>query len=376
MKRIEVILFGLGCALLVGLVWTIGPKELWHELRSLGWGLLAFFAAEGLAEAIHTLGWRHCLPKNLRSLPYFFLFRVRAAGYAINFLTPTAALGGEVTKISLLATRGEVSEATSAVLISKLCFAVAHLLFVALGAVVIVRGAHFTVLQWLPLLLGGALVTLGILTFFLLQKHGKLGIVLRWLAARNLGGAPMKKVALVLTEVDGQLQAFYRDRRRDMYCAIGWHLVGYSLGIIPTWYFLERVHPPAAVSIAATAWFLGMCFDLLTFAIPLNAGSLEGSRVLALKVLGYAAPVGMAYGIALRAGQTLWAVAGLGLRASLGTPAKNPRGEIKDLPERNPFRDPARDGSSTDWPGARAPGLQSVEENTATSMEKNGREAH
>jgi hypothetical protein len=259
------------------------------------------------------------------------------------------------------------------VLISKLCFAIAHLLFVALGSVVIVRSAHFSVAEWLPLLLGAVLVTSGILTFFVLQKNGKLGIVLRWLVAKNIGGAPLKKAAGVLTAVDDELQSFYRDRRRDMYGAIGWHLLGYSTGIIPTWYFLERVHPPAAVSIAATAWFLGMCFDLLTFAIPLNAGSLEGSRVLALKVLGYPAPVGMAYGIALRAGQTLWAITGLGLRASLGTVAKNPSGQIFSSRERN--RHPHQ-GVSTDWPNGRQPVFQTMEESERTSGEQNGQATH
>lgn len=369
MKRIELILFGLGCVLLAVLVWTIGPAELWRELRSLGWGLFAFFIAEGLAEAIHTLGWRQCLSKNLRSLPYFFLFRARAAGYAINFLTPTAAMGGEITKISLLASRCEMSEATSGVLISKLCYAIGHLLFVALGAIVIVRSAHFTMLEWLPMVLGAVMVTSGILAFFLLQKHGKLGTLLRWLASKNLGGAPLKRAAAVLTTVDEELRLFYHDRRRDMYVAIGWHLVGYSTGIIPTWYFLERVHPPAAISVAAAAWFLGMCFDLLSFAVPMNAGSLEGSRVLALKVLGYTASVGMAYGIAQRAGQTLWAITGLGLRASFGTAAKNPSAEIVYSGERNHL---PRGGASADWPDRREPMLQTIEKRTGTPAEKNG----
>jgi hypothetical protein len=105
---------------------------------------------------------------------------------------------------------------------------------------------------------------------------------------------------------------------------VGWHLLGYSLGIIPTWIFLHAVQPSAPFSAAATIWFLGMCFDLLTFAVPLNAGSLEGSRVLVLKFLGYPAGPGMTYGIALRLGQMFWATAGLAFCATLGV-AKSER---------------------------------------------------
>ena len=69
MKRLNLILFILGCALFVGLVWTIGAKELWHEFVSLGWVLIPFVLCEGAAEMIHTLGWRHCLMGRGRSLP-------------------------------------------------------------------------------------------------------------------------------------------------------------------------------------------------------------------------------------------------------------------------------------------------------------------
>lgn len=316
MKRIETILFLLGCALFVGLVWHIGPTELWRQLTSLGWGIIPFILAEGLAEAIHTVAWRHCLPRNLKSVSLIYLFRVRLAGYAINYFTPTAALGGELTKVSLLTEKGPVTEATSGVLIGKVCFALAHLLFVALGTIVIVRSVHFTTMEWVSLLVSGLLVAAGILTFFLLQKYGKLGGLIRWLVAKNIGGRPLKKASSALTAVDGELQAFYRDRPGDMVRALGWHLIGYSIGIIPTSFFLHSLQPSAPFAAAATIWFLGMCFDLLTFAVPLNAGSLEGSRVLVLNFLGYAPGAGMIYGIALRLGQMFWAIVGLGIRAT------------------------------------------------------------
>jgi uncharacterized membrane protein YbhN (UPF0104 family) len=334
MKRIETVLFLLGCALFFGLVWSIGPAELWRQLTLLGWGIIPFILAEVAAEVIHTVGWRYCLPETLRRVPLFFLFRVRMAGYAINYFTPTAALGGELTKVSLLSAKGKTVEATSGVLIGKVCFAVAHLLFVAFGMLVILRTVHFSPLEWIPLLLSVLLVTVGIANFFLLQKYGKLGAFVRWLVGKNVGGQALKKAASVLTLVDGQVQAFYRDRPKDMFRAVGWHLAGYSLGVIPTWFFLQAVHPHASLSAATIIWILGMCFDLLTFAVPLNAGSLEGSRVLALNFLGYAPGAGMTYGIALRLGQLFCATAGLGLRATFGV-EKRDRAIVQQIANRS-----------------------------------------
>src|SRR5215469_6104635 len=119
MKVFNIVLLILGCALLAALIWTVGPAELWSNLASLGWGLIPFIACEGIAEMVHTFGWRHCLSGKLRSISWFRLFRIRMAGYAINYLTPTASLGGGVTKTTLLTAQSQVSQAASGVLIGK-----------------------------------------------------------------------------------------------------------------------------------------------------------------------------------------------------------------------------------------------------------------
>lgn len=319
MKLFNIILLVLGCALLGALIWTVGPGELWSELSSLGWGLIPFIACEGIAEMVHTLGWRHCLSGNLRSISWFRLFRIRMAGYAINYLTPTASLGGEVTKTTLLASQSEVPQAASGVLIGKVCFGFAHLLFVTLGIPVIMHSIPLPRSIWIPLLLSAGLVACGIFTFILLQKHGKLGAPTRWLVAKGIGGRSLEKLASNFTAVDEELRAFYRDRPWDLLAAICWYLIGYSIGIAQTWFFLHLLHPPASLAVAAAIWFSGMWFDLLCFAIPLNAGSLEGSRILVLKRLGYAAPLGLAYGVALRLAQMCWAAIGLALYGELTT---------------------------------------------------------
>jgi len=317
MRWINAALLILGCALFAGLVWGIGAKELWHEMTSLGWGLIPFMAGEGIAEMIHTLGWRHCLAGSARSLSWFHLFRIRMAGYAINYLTPTAALGGEVTKTTLLSTTCEVSQAAGGVLIGKVCFAFAHLVFVGLGTLVIVRTVHLSGPVWVSLFMSGMLVAGGILMFLLLQKYGKLGAIARWLVGKRIGGRAIERAAESLTAVDRELSAFYRDRPTDLCLAVCWHLVGYSVGIFQTWLFLNLLQPPASLGVAAAIWFMGMWFDLLTFAIPMNMGSLEGSRVLSLKLLGFGAPVGLAYGLALRFAQICWAAIGLAFYGSL-----------------------------------------------------------
>jgi len=309
-KLFDFVLVGVGAAFLSYLIWKIGLREIWRQFASLGWGLIPLVMAEGIAEMIHTLGWRHCMNEPYRSLPWFFLFRVRMAGYAINYLTPTASLGGEVTKGTLLASAHKGPGAVTGVLIGKLCFGFAHLLFVLTGSIFIVATVKLPTALWAGMLFSSALVASGIVIFFLIQKRGKLGTIVRWLATRKVGGRLLQKAAAGITEIDEALKSYFRERPGELLRAICWHFVGYSLGIAQTWYFFSLLNRTSWV-VAATTWFLSMWFDLVTFAMPFGLGTLEGTRIIALRAVGYNALLGMTYGIAMRLAQLFWSAAGL-----------------------------------------------------------------
>ena len=188
MKRLHTLLLVLGAAFLLYLLWKTGIGELCRQVGMLGWGLVPFILCEGVAEFIHVAGWRYCLSGPHRSLSLLQLFRIRLAGYAINYLTPTAAMGGEVTKTALLASIDRGPEAVTGVLIGKVCFAFAHLLFVVIGSAVVLWRIDLPRGLWLGMSISGGLIACGMGTFLLIQKHGKLGALVRWLVSRKLGG--------------------------------------------------------------------------------------------------------------------------------------------------------------------------------------------
>jgi uncharacterized protein (TIRG00374 family) len=325
MKKLHAILLVLGLVFLTYLVSTIGVGELWRELTSLGWGLIPLILIEGVADLVHTMGWRRCLSGPHRSLPLVVLFCIRMAGFAINYLTPTASLGGEVTKAALLASNHRGPEAASGVLIGKLCFAFAHLLFVVVGSMTIVWRIKLPRALWVGMLISSALLAGGMVAFLLIQKYGKLGVVVRWLVAHKLGGRPLQRAARDITEVDEALKLFYRKRPWDLPVGVCWHLLGYMVGIFQTWFFFYLLNQDASFVVAAGAWVLSLWFDLLTFAIPLRLGTLEGSRIVAFKAVGSDALSGMTYGVALRLAELVWA--GFGL-VSYGLLSR--RGHLRD----------------------------------------------
>jgi hypothetical protein len=148
-------------------------------------------------------------------------------------------------------------------------------------------------------------------TFFLLQKYGKLGGLLRWLAGRWPRNAKLQSLAARFTQVDDALRSFHREHPGNLLRAVCWHLVGFSVGILQTRLFLHLLNLQTSWSIAAGVWFLSMWFDLLTFAVPLNLGTLEGSRIVVFKAFGYSTLPGMTFGLALRLAQMFWSLVGL-----------------------------------------------------------------
>ena len=338
MKKLHAVLLVLGAAFLVYLVWKTNLARLRMELISLGWGLIPIILCEGLAELIHTVAWRYCMSGPQRFLPLLHLFRIRMAGYAITYLTPTGPVAGEVTKGALLATNHKGTHTVSGLLIERFCLGFAHLLLVIGGGVFILRRIKLPPALWTWMVISSVLLGGGMIVFLLLQMHGKLGAIIRWLTARKIGGRMLRGIEGNITEVDETLREYYRERPRDLWLSVGWHVVGHSVFILQAWFFLFQMNQHASLSVAVGAWFIGMWFDLLTFAVPMNLGTLEGSRIVALRAVGYNSLLGMTYGVVTRFAQLFWAAFGLATYTLLASQAARSVSNRTDLRNRADYQ--------------------------------------
>lgn len=344
MKRLNTILLGLGLVFLACLVWKTGPGELWRQISALGWGIVLLVLAEGLGNLAHTLGWRCCIARRQRRVGLPRLFGMAMAGYAINYLTPSASVGGEVSRAALLASSHRGLEGVKSVLLDKLMTGIAHLVLVLLGVLLLFWRVNLPVELWIAMAAITGLLACAMAVFVLVQKHGKLGSLCRWLVQHRLAGRSVQQATQRLSEVDAALKQFYREHPRRLMLSVGWHLLGHATVILQVWLFLVLLHQPARLATIAAAGCLSLWFDLLTFAVPMNLGTLEGSRILVFKALGCQALLGMAFGVSVRMAQLFWACFGLLSYARLATGASKrqengaaaPRGCGKQLIELQP----------------------------------------
>jgi uncharacterized protein (TIRG00374 family) len=287
------------------------------HLLFLGWIWLPLILLEGLGEAMHAIGWRHCLSVEHKRLGLLTIAMIRQAGMAFNYLTPTAHLGGEVIKGALLGRDGNGAQAAGDVIVGKVALGLAELILIVSGSMVALWMSDLPKQIWLGWAASTAVFSFMIVTFFFLQRQGQLGAVIRTLQRMGVRGRSVSTLAERIAVVDEQLKRFHRDRYLDFLKAMGWHFLGASCGIVQAWIFLMAIGLTHPWEIGLTIWFLGAWFDLIGFIVPAGVGVQEGSRVLIFTALGLAGIKGLTYGMVLRVQKAFWAGVGLACYALL-----------------------------------------------------------
>jgi len=311
MKTFNLLCVIMGIILLIAMILKIGMDPLRQNLMLLGWGIIPIIFLEGLAYIFHTLAWRRCLSEPYRSMPFLRLYWIMMAGFSINYITPTAGLGGEVTKSSLLSLNHRSSGAVTGVIIDKLSFAASQLVSVVFGSLLLLFNANIPKGVWCFLLIGSTVLGMAMITFFIIQRHGKLGAIIRWFATKRIGGQILKKAADSINRIDTGLKLFYKERPLDLPFSILWHIAGFSCGILQCWCFLSIVSNNSSLVVATSIWLLSTWLELMAFAIPTNVGVIEATQLFVFKALNFGAALGLTYGITLRIDQLLWSLFGL-----------------------------------------------------------------
>src|SRR6202166_799335 len=96
MRRIETLIVLLALGFYVWFLHRFGWADVLHYVRVAGWGLLLTVALEAVARLANTLGWRVTIENCPSRLGLGEMFAARIAGEAVDYVTPSAQLGGQV----------------------------------------------------------------------------------------------------------------------------------------------------------------------------------------------------------------------------------------------------------------------------------------
>lgn len=297
-----------GIVLFVVLVRQLGPAEVWSNLRLIGWGFLLVLAQEGVSFCFNTLGWRYAFPPPRPPIPFRHLLAARLAGEAINNLTPTATLGGEVVRARMLDGACDQPTAWASVAVAKLSQTAAQMVFVFVGLVFLVRDVPLPDGFRAGLFAGLAAISVGLVLGILLQRRGMFGAAVR--VAARLGMRVPARLHEQVARLDGEIARLYAAPWAFAASVAGF-FGGWCMGAVEIYIVMSFLGLSPTWAQAFTIEVLSVAIDALFFFVPAKAGVQEGGKALIFRLLGLDPAKGLVLGIVRRLRELTWSLIGL-----------------------------------------------------------------
>ena len=305
----------LGLLVFAGLIYEVGLSAILDVLEHLGWLTPLIVLPYLTSYLLDNIGWwwilRHEFDTsqgNPRRAPRLLqLFDMRAAGEAVNAITPTAYLGGEPLKAWLLQRYNiPLASALASVLISKTALMLTQGSYVFLGLLVALHRWRPAVPLFLAVAVG---LLFGILAFGLMisaQRRDLFGSLLALLRRWSRRGALLASLEADLHALDDRLREFYGSRLPDFSICCAFHFLGWVVGSFEVYLALWLLGHPLDYPSAFAVEALSSVAKVAAIIVPGSLGVQEGGQVLIFVAFGLTAPLAVTFGLLRRGRELLW----------------------------------------------------------------------
>ncbi len=300
----------LGFPILGSMLWQVGSADILTSLKNVGFWFIPLLGLRLVPLLFHTLGWSACFQYKVPLQP---LLAVHIAGNAINQLTPTATLGGEVAKVLLLEPVIPKIDTAAAVMIDKASATLSQVVYMGLGTFYLSGRLTLPNELVMGLRIVFGLIFLGLLGFIAFQRYGMLSKCVQTCAMLNIGRQRLQRLSQHLAPLDAHLTRYYTVHWKRFLGSLLSHFVGFCCDGLRTyfllWCLLGAQVPSFAAAVLVTVAIAAA--DQVFFFVPGRVGTLEGSRFAILTALDIMPVYGLAFGLVARLEDLSWT--GLGL---------------------------------------------------------------
>ena len=293
----------IGLGIVVYLFYSIGWAEIYDHLSTLGWFIPLVFLPYFFTNIINTYAWISSFPPPFSkyNLKFFQVYWIRICGESINNFTPTAQVGGEVSRVLFLkkfavpSTTGMVT-----VIMDKAALVISQILFIYTGLFMLLAEVDWSFT--IKMLIGSTLILALIVIYgILLAVHkgffSKISLSInsrfRWPALRRLH----KKIKTL----DHHLMQFYFNHHKEFIRSNYLHYIGWIVGALETWTLLYLLGKPVGIADAIMIEALVGFAKGIGFLIPGSLGIMEGGSVFLFQTLGLGSGLGLAFTLLKRA---------------------------------------------------------------------------
>ncbi|HKN15111.1 MAG TPA: lysylphosphatidylglycerol synthase domain-containing protein [Candidatus Binatus sp.] len=311
MRRAETFFIAIAIAFYVWFLTHYGPGQVLGYVRMAGWGLALTISLETIARIANTIGWRVTIEDYPPKLKFLELFAARIGGEAIDYVTPSAQLGGQFVMAVDVREKLRMPVGLATVVVASLAEAIGQIAFLTIALVISLRLIPVAAnLYWA--IVGGFTLAVALAGgFFFVQMKRPFSHL--WRAATKLDIARINtdEIRESADEADAVLLDFYARHRRRFVASCICYAVAWSLGPLEICILLTLLHQPASLQIALLVEAVGLLIERATFLIPAKLVSQEGGKALILGMLGYPPGVGFVVGFLRRIKEMVWVLFGL-----------------------------------------------------------------
>ncbi|MCE7064225.1 lysylphosphatidylglycerol synthase transmembrane domain-containing protein [Dyadobacter sp. CY326] len=317
-KAYKALFMAIGIISLGYMIYGTGPMVIWENINRTGIWFIPVIGSWLVIYILNALAFRAIikepgLPES--NLTFWSVLRLTISGYAINYITPFVALGGEPYRILELKPALGIQKATSSVLLYSLMHMFSHVLFWLASIVLIVAVVP---LNNVMLAGCGLLLVTGLVLgywFINVYKKGFTVSTFRLLSKipfiKNKANAFAEKNAENLFEVDEQIRILYAERRNIFYISLFYEFTARVIGCAEIFFTAHAIGLGMSWSEALIVSSGSSLFANLIFFFPMQLGTREGGLALALGSVGFLPVQGVFIGIVMRIREIVWIIIGL-----------------------------------------------------------------
>lgn len=309
-RKFKILLLIVGSAILLGLIYKVGPSTLYYHLTILKWKILLLLLPYSLVFALDTIGWRYSFT-NIK-ISFKDLFLIRLAGESLNWIIPSANFAGEPMKAYFLKKHNvPMVDGMTSVVISKTIMIISQIIFVMIGVIFLLFKLDVSGSRLISSL---AIILLGIpiiIFIIFIQKQGIFAFLLKLLRMIRVKIRYIEEREEQFRELDKNIFQFYSHNKKKVLCSFVYCFLGWIAGLIEAFLIFYLLDIPIdSISTYIIESLSTVAKGVASF-IPGSVGGQEGGIIAIFMSLKLSSGIALTFGILRRIRELVWTGAGL-----------------------------------------------------------------
>lgn len=307
----------LGIFTLGFMIYKLGYRDILDNIEKTGGWFLPIIASWLVIYLLNALAFRQIIQEQQipeSNLPFLTVLRLTITGYAINYITPFVALGGEPYRIMELKKFVGIHKATSSVLLYGMMHVFSHIVFWVLSIILILLVLPLQQTMIIGLAVAFVVGILIIMWFLSIYKKGftvNTFLLLKKIPfVKKFAAKFLEEKSESLHEIDDQIRILYAERKSRFLMAMVYEIVARVVTCAEIYFTAVAIGLDMSISEALIISSASSLFANLIFFFPMQLGVREGGLALALRSVGLPAEAGVFIGIIMRIREIVWIMIG------------------------------------------------------------------